>query len=86
MGMNSGIKSIGEAIQTAANPSQNFELRETLASRSSPRKRTRRFGINVASSRAFARWPTAISTRIAASQILTAMMSGTRKPRLTDLA
>ena len=47
IGMNSGMRSIGEAIQTAAKPSQIFELRGTLGSLSSPRNRIKRFGIKV---------------------------------------
>jgi hypothetical protein len=61
-GMNSGIRSIGDAIQTIANPSQSLALRGTLGSRNRPRKSTSRLGISLASSRACDRRPRAIST------------------------
>jgi hypothetical protein len=57
IGMNSGMRSIGDAIQTTANTSQSLAQRGTPGSRCRPRKSTTKLGISVASSRACDRRP-----------------------------
>ena len=55
--MNSGIRSIGDATQAAANPSNTFDPRGTRGSRTRSLKSRARFGTSVASSRAAERRP-----------------------------
>jgi len=80
IGMNSGIRSIGDAIHTTASPSQSLALRGTLGSRKRPRKSTSRLGISVASSRACARRPRRINSMTATNQIAIAMAIPRRRP------
>ena len=80
-GMNSGIRSRGERNQATANHSHRLLLLGTRGSPSNPRKRTTRFGMRPASSRAADFRPRAMSTRIATSHTPTTAATVMSRPR-----